>query len=185
MAETIDIPALFKQCADAVNTVFSTRAQNPFNVYFQHGHYDAVNKVLIQKGESISLKATKFPLIWMVTPFQKKDDAKYDYYCELSGLDFLIMMPVIEGESIDDQTEKYLKPFLWPIVEEFENQIVASGLFNVLSPEGIPSDYKKDWHYQSGLTGKNNLFNECIVAVQIKNMTVHVNELVPDGKIFG
>ncbi len=185
MAEVIDIPALFKQCADKVNTVFSNREQNPFNVYFQHGHYDAVNKVLVQKGESLSAKGTKFPLIWMITPFEQKSDIKKDYYCELSGLDFLILTPVVEGESIDQQVEKYFKKFLWPIAEEFKEQIADSGFFNVLSADSIEVDYEKDWQYQSGTTGKSNLFNECLAAVQLKNVRLHVNELVPDGKIFG
>jgi hypothetical protein len=186
VAETIDIPGLFKACAKEVNTTFSTRKSAAFNVYFQHGHYDAVNKVLIQKGESINFKNTKFPLIWMITPFQRKDDPARDYFCELSGLDFLVLMAIQkEGESIEDQVEKYFKPYLWPIVEEFKEQIVASGFFNVLSVAGIQSDYDKDWHYQSGLSGKNNLFNDCIVAAQIKNLRLRVNEQVPDGKIFG
>jgi hypothetical protein len=184
MSQTIDIPQLFKQCADEVNEVFSTRQQDPFSVYFQFGHYDAVNKTLIQKGESISMKGQTFPMIWMVTPFSQRTDPKQDHYCELSGLDFLILTTIKEGESIDDQTENRFKKYLWPITEEFKSQIEASGLFNVLSADAISMDYQKDWHYQSGLSGKNNLFNDQVVAVQLKNVRLRVNELIPDGKIF-
>lgn len=185
MSDSINIPALFKACADEVNTVFSSRAVESFSVYFEHGHYDAVNKVLIQKGESITLKNAKFPLIWMITPFDQKKDPKKDYYCELSRLDFLILIPVNEGESIDTQVTKYFTKFLWPIREEFKEQIAASGSFNLCSADSIQIDYEKDWHHQSGISANKNLFNECIAAVQLKNVRLHVNELVPDGKVFG
>lgn len=181
MSEVIDIASLFKTCADRVNAFFSTRAENPFNVYFESGHYDAVNKTLVQKGESLSFKNQKFPLVWMITPFEQKTNASC--YCELSGLDFLIITTIKEGESLSEQTENRFKNYLWPIREQFKSEIEASGFFNVLSADAIPMDYEKDWHYQSGLSGKNNLFNDQVVATQMKGVRLHVNEALPE-KIF-
>jgi hypothetical protein len=185
MGEVIDISELFRAVANRVDQVLSTRAVDPFHVYFQAGHYDAVNKVLISKEGSITQKGTKYPLIWMVTPFEQKRDPKQDYYCELSGLDILILTGSNEDDSIDARTAKYFIPRLWPIRQEFKKQLVDSGLFQLLSPDAIPFDYEKDWYYHSGVNGKANLFNDCIDATQIKGLRLRVNEPVPaQDKIF-
>jgi hypothetical protein len=183
MSEVIDIPALFKTCADEVHQFFSTRTVDPFNVYFDYGHYDAVNKNLVQKEESITMK-DKYPLIWLVTPFSQTTDRRQDYYCELSGLDILIMMGTNPDDSVAARTDKYFKTRLWPIRQEMKRQIADSGLFQVLSEDAIPFDYEKDWHYQSGADGKDNLFNDYIDATQIKGLRLRVNDLVPDGYKF-
>lgn len=179
MSERINIPDLFKVCAQRVHNTFSTRVEDPFPVYFDHGHYDAVNKNLVSVDESITAKDQKYPLIWMITPFEERIDPRQDYYCELHGLDILILMGISAGEPIAGQTEKYFKPRLWPILEEFKKQLCDSGLFQLLSPEVIPYEYVKDWHYQSGVAGGRNLFNDFIAAVQIKGLKLRVNEAVP------
>ncbi len=184
MHQTIDIPSLFKSIAQKVNLHFSTRVVKPFQVSFDYGHYDAVNKNLLNKEGSITLKNAKYPLIWMITPFEQKTDRRQDHYCELSGLDFLILTNTSMEESIETRVEKYFKPVLWPVIERFKSEISDSGLFQVLSVDAIPYDYQKDWHYQSGLSGKGNLFNDYIDAVQIKGIRLKVNELVPEGFHF-
>lgn len=182
MDERIDIPALFKSVAERVNTYFSGRPVDPFDVYFAHGHYDAVNKDLIDKDGGTSTKNAKFPLIWMVTPFDQRFDKRYDYYCELSGLDFLFLMNSSYDETIDQRIENYYKPRLWPIVERFKIEIDNSGLFyDILSPESIPYEYIKDWYFNGNLGGKGNLFNDFIDAVQIKGLRLRINETVPEG----
>jgi hypothetical protein len=184
MIEIHHIPGLFETIAGKVNNTFSTRVQDPFTVYFDYGHYDAVNKNLINKDGSITQK-DKYPLIWLITPFgQNPPSLKQDFDCELTGLDFLFVIGTNEEDSISERVDKYFKPRLWPIVQEFKNQIDSSGFFQVLCPDAIPYDYMKDWYYQAGYSGKNNLFNDHIDAVQIKNMRLRVNESVPNELHF-
>lgn len=180
MANSIDIPALFKTCAQRVHAKLSVAEVNPTAVNFDYGHYDAVNKNLVSADESITNKDKKYPLIWMITPFEQRFDIRQDYYCELSQLDFLILKNIAPNESIADQTENHFKKNLWPIWEEFKKQLCDSGLFQILSEDAIPFDYVKDWHYQSGVGGNRNLFNDFIAAVQVKGLRLRVNEALPE-----
>ena len=179
MSQPVNIPSLFEACAAKVNTTYSTRATDPFSVFFDYGHYDAVNKNLVNKDGSITMK-DKYPLIWLVTPFEQRHAVSQDYYCELSGLDILVLTSTDPDSSLADKVAGNFEPRLWPIVRELFKQIADSGLFQVLSEDAITYDYMKDWFYQSGLNGKNNLFNDTIDAVQIRNLRLRVNESVPE-----
>jgi len=183
IVEKIHIPDLFKAIAEKVNARFSTRTEDPFDVYFDYGHYDAVNKNLINKDGSISMKDQKYPLIWMITPFDEKTSAKHDYYAELSGLDFLIMVETSQDETIPERIAKYYVPRIYPILREFFHQIEASGFFQVLSADAIPYDAIKDWYYHSNSSG-TNLFNTHIDSTQVKNIRLRVNESVPDDHLI-
>jgi hypothetical protein len=177
MTETIYIPDLFASLITKIS------AQVGFTVYFDHGHYDAVNKNLVYKDKSIDNK-DKYPLIWLVEPFDQRTASNQDYNCELSGLDILILMGTNADDSIDERKTKYFTPKLWPVARALKKQMVDSGLFQLLSDESIPYDYMKDWYYQSGLSGKNNLFNDIIDAVQIKNLRLRVNPTVTGTRLL-
>lgn len=173
----INIPSLFSTCAERVFEALDMEG------FFDYGHYDAVNKKLVSKSQSITDK-TRYPLIWMITPFSERKKSDQDYYCELSGLDLLILTGTTEGESIETRVEKYFEPTLWPIWEELKKQLCDSGFFQILSPDSIQYDEVKDWFYQAGVQGKTNLFNDFIDAVQVKNLRLRVNETVSQGKIL-
>ena len=184
MTQKIDIPLLFQAVAAKVKTGFSTRTEDPFKVFFDWGHYDAVNKNLYSKSKAVHDK-TRYPLIWMVTPFDERSNPKQDYYCELSGLDFLFLMGTIGTDSMEKTTGKAFQPRLWPVVDAFKEAIADSGYFQVLSADAIPYDYQKDWYFKSVGEGKGNLFNDYIDAVQLKNVRLRVNEWIGDRvKIF-
>jgi hypothetical protein len=177
MSHHVNIPSLFKACAERTFEALDMSG------FFDYGHYDAVNKNLVSKSQAITDKI-RYPLVWLVTPYAEKRDPRQDYYCELSGLDILILTNSLESESIETRVTKYFEPLLWPIWEELKNQLYRSGFFQILSPDAIAHDEVKDWFYQSGLQGKANLFNDYIDAVQIKNIRLRVNETVTQGKIL-
>jgi hypothetical protein len=169
----IDIPGLFAIIAEKVMDRVG------FPVYFDYGHYDAVNKNLVNKDGAITNK-DKYPLIWLVTPFDQRTSYRQDYYCELSGLDILVLTSTDPDSSISAKVDANYKPILWPIVRALFTEIADSGLFQVLSEDAIPYDYMKDWYYQSGINGKSNLFNDTIDAVQVRNLRLRLNETKPD-----
>jgi hypothetical protein len=173
--EHIDIPSLFASLAP------KSAERVAFDVSFDYGHYDAVNKNLVNKTGAISEEnRAKYPLIWLVTPFEQRFNPKGDSYCELSGLDILVLTKTDPDASLDAKIAANFQPVLWPIVRALFVEIADSGLFQVLSDDAIPYDYMKDWFYQSGLSGKNNLFNDTLDAVQIRNMRLKVNEKKTD-----
>lgn len=183
MQKPIDIPSLFKDITAKVSARLQARPVKPFAVYFDHGVYDTVNKNLITKDGSISLKNAKYPLVWLVTPLRQVKPRNADYYCELSDVQILILMGTNDSDSEDARIEKYFEPYLRPIYEELLNEIDRSCFFQVLSADAIPHEMK-EWTYQSGTEGKYNLFNDFIDAIQIRQMRLLVNESVSGFKIF-
>jgi hypothetical protein len=178
----INIPALFAIIAAKVNTTFSSRTAGPFPVYFEHGVYDAVNRKLVMKSEGITDRV-KYPLIWLVTPINQKPITSGDANCEIEA-QFFILCSADSDASEDDQIANYFTPYLRPIYKELLNQIDRSCLFQVLSAESIIHEMK-EWTYQSTTDGKKHLFNDYVNAIQVKGMSLLVNEPPPNSfKIF-
>lgn len=178
MSEIISIPALFKIIVDRVSAVMVDRPVGTY-VHFDYGVYDVVNKNLISKEQSRTMKNMKYPLIWLVTPIQQVKPRAADYYCELPDLQILILMGTEKDISEQERESATFGPFLRPIYDELLNQIDRSCFFQVLSTEAIIHDYK-EWSYGSTTDGKTHLFNDYIDAIQIKKMRLFVNETVPN-----
>lgn len=181
MSEQINIPGLFQTIAGRVNETFSERLTNPFNVYFDHGVYDTVNKNLQFRDESITLKEAKYPLIWLVTPLRTDKPIGADYAAEILDADILILMGTNNEVSNDERNTKYFEPFLRPIYQEFLRQIDLSCYFDVLSANAIPHEVK-EWPYHSGpedVSGKFNLFKDFIDCIQIRRLRLKVQPSIP------
>lgn len=180
--DTIVIPDLFKEIAARVNTVLSTRVNDPFKVFFDYGHYNEVTRNLTSKDGSVSQKDKKYPLIWLVMDFVEKAGETTDY-CELPDLQILIATVTNPAINTPERIEKSFKPRLYPVYVELMNQIEQSGYFSVSDPEAIPHEriLRPYWGGQDGFgNGTQNLFNDFIDAIQIRKLKLNVNESVCD-----
>jgi hypothetical protein len=180
--DIIVIPDLFKAVAAKVNEALSTRATDPFTVYFDYGHYNEVTRNLTSKDGSVSQKGKKYPLIWLVMDFVEKVGATTDY-CELPDLQILIATVTTPAITAAQRIEKTFKPRLYPIYSELMDQIEQSGYFSVGDAEAIPHEriLRPYWGGQDGFgNGTANLFNDFIDAIQIRKLKLNVNESVCD-----
>jgi hypothetical protein len=174
----INIPGLFKTVTDAVSSVFASREEDPFEVYFDFGHYIEVVKNLTNKDKSISKKGSKYPLIWLVMDFPEKYGSQINGYCLLPRIDILIAMPTSPSISTSQRIDKNFLPRLYPIYQELLKQIASSSLFveqsiRELVHEKIDRPY---WGLQDVIgNGDKNLFNDFIDAVQIRGLSLTVN----------
>lgn len=179
MAESIFITDLFECIVIKVDAEMRQRNE-PTSVHFAYGHYNEVTKSLTSKGQGITTKGKKYPLIWLVMDFKEKFGAPdKDYYMELNDLQFFIAIGSNGKASTADRYKKYFKPFLYPIYQEFLYQVFASGFFNCSSPETIPHEKidRPYWGGQNNLgDGTTNLFNDFIDAIQLRNLQLFVNE---------
>lgn len=175
---SIVIPYLFRDIAEKVNVELFSRAEDPFNVYFDFGHYVNVTRNLTMKDGSISHKNKKYPLIWLVMDFV--ESFKFDEYgyCELPDLQILIAMATQPTLTDSERYEKSFIPRLLPIYEELKNQMELSGYFELSGP--FFTHEKIDRPYWGGQdtngNGQANLFNDFIDAVQLRKIKLKVNE---------
>lgn len=179
----IVIPDLFKDIAEKVHNVLSTRVNDPFPVYFDYGHYSEVTRNLTTKDGSISQRDKKYPLIWLVMDFVEKAGDLSDGYCELPDLQILIATVTRPEISTPERIEQNFKPRLIPVYSELMYQIEASGYFSIGEAEAIPHEriLRPYWGGQDALgNGKENLFNDFIDAIQIRKLKLKVNEEVCD-----
>jgi hypothetical protein len=177
VSEQRNIPGLFAQVVDRVNTTFYTRLADPFSVYFYHGAHDVVSKQLKSLDNSITMKDLKYPMIWLVTPIRENIPVGTEFACEISDVDILICMKSDSTSSGDERNTAYFEKYLRPIYEELKKQISNSYLFGVLSPNAIPHE-AKEWPYHSGTeaaSGKVNLFDDFIDCLQIRRMKLEIN----------
>lgn len=186
MSTPISITDLFKDVAEKVNAVLSTRATDPFPVFFDYGYKNEVTRNLTHKDAGITTKDKKYPLIWLVMAFKERYVDDKDYYCELPDISIIIATITRNDSTSAQRIEANFVPRLYPIYTELLNQIAASGYFTVLSPESIPHE-KIDRPYWGGeeetartMTGSANLFNDFIDAIQIRGLNLFVNESVCD-----
>lgn len=178
----IVIPDLFKDIAAKVNEELSTRATDPFPVYFDYGHYNEVTRNLTSKDGSVSQKHKKYPLIWLVMDFVEKAGDTTEY-CELPDLQILIATVTKPAITTPERIEQSFKPRLYPVYSELMNQIEQSGYFSVSQAEAIPHEriLRPYWGGQdTNGNGTANLFNDFIDAIQIRKLKLVVNESVCD-----
>lgn len=183
----IHIPDLFKGIAAKVDEAMFARAENPFHVYFDYGHYVEVSKNLTSKDLSVSQKNKKYPLIWLVMDFEENFNGLEDAFCELPALQVFIAVPSEADLSTEARMQKNFFPFLYPIYQSFLEQIALSGYFDVVDPADIIHRriLRPYWGGQdSNGNGTANLFNDMIDAIQIRNLNLKVNTAICDQFTF-
>ena len=149
-----------------------------YTCYFSYGHYADVIKELQDKDGSITLKGSKYPLIWLVMDYTERKGKSIAEQCELPNLQILIATPTDANKSVIDRMNNNFKPILYPIYNELMLQIANSGFFTQSVVSKIEHD-KIDRPYwggggNEGSNGSANLFNDYIDAIQIRNMTLNL-----------
>ena len=186
VSEILNIPALFEAVAGKVSAKLNARAQDPFPVYFDYGHYNEVTARLLDKGKSISQKTKRFPLIWLVMDFREIYPVDMDYYCELPEVQIIIATPTKQNSTTPQRMQENFAPRLYPVYQEWKKQMANSGFFHDLDADAIPHE-KVDRPFWGGQEQSNgaNLFNEFIDAIQIRKLKLFVNPPTPNSfKIF-
>jgi hypothetical protein len=180
MATSANIPALFGAVAAKVHNVLSTRATDPFAIYYDYGRYLEITRRLTEKGKGITDKTRRFPLIWLVIPF-KETYGNTGEVCELTDLQIIIATQTEPDSTTPDRMVDTFTPRLFPIYDELIKQIKNSGFFSEIGYD-VPH-VKINQPYWDGKESGNsaaNMFNEFIDAIQLKGIRLTVNETTCD-----
>lgn len=177
----VNIPELFRAVAAKVNTTFSTRSTDPFPVYFDYGRYLEITRRLTQKTMGVESKSERFPLIWLVIPFEERN-GQTEEYTDLTNLQIIIATLTKPDSTTPDRIADNFIPRLYPIYFELLNQVKESGYFSDI---GYGIEHRKIdqpyWDGKDGVSGGGaNMFDDFIDAIQLKNISLTVNESTCD-----
>ncbi len=107
-------PDIIQSCVTRINTAFSFRSVDPFQVFFDKG-------LLSQVRRNVNLNPLNFPLVWLVYQWGE-DFGKFEIASELD-FNIMIVMPT-EHEYTQQQREDVIfKPRLMPIANQFVKEL--------------------------------------------------------------
>jgi hypothetical protein len=161
------IPDLFKEVVSKV----SVKLGKP--VYFDYGRHPEVQKNLLKKDKSITLKGQKFPLVWLVMDFLEERSSKHDVYCRLPNITIWLIQQTKDDYTMDERRDNTFVPVLYPIYDELLNQLRRSKSFE-RTPTGIPHN-KIDRAYWGA--DNKNMFLSYIDAVEISGLELFVKNI--------
>lgn len=169
MAKVVNIPALMKAISVKVDSVLSQREVDPFHVFHDIGRYTEVSRNIIAKDGGVSTKAKKYPLIWVVVPYDVIETIPGET-CEIKNMQIIIATRTREDSITPNRIEANFVPRLWPIYDEWRNQVDNSGFFQDIDYENYHT--RVDQPYWDGKDGAQvaNLFGDYIDAVQLKGI---------------
>lgn len=173
------IPDIFKAVVARVNTRTNTGG-DPYPVVFDHGHYAEVVKNLGFKDQAISdSEKVKYPLVWLVMDFEEQSGGHPMYYAQ-GQYQIIIAMPTDPNWGMDERATNNFKPRLLPIYALLMDELHKTQEFGFPSTDQLVKHtrilrpYWGGGQGQNGETGKGNLFNDFIDAIQIKNLSLNV-----------
>ena len=174
------LPDILEDVVARVNTVFSTRLVDPFNVYFDYGLQNDVTRNIYKKETSTAIPIPgTFPLVWLVMNYSELRGKKIDKYAD-SSTSLIIGMPTKTEYTMRQRTDNSFKPRLFPIYQEILIQLSLEDWFNRPEIEKIEHT-KIDLPYWGcgDANGQNteNLFKNFIDAVQIKDLKLEIENI--------
>lgn len=173
----INLPAIFESLVANV----ATKLGEP--VYFDCGSRKEIVAHLDQKTKGIASKDERFPLIWMVFPFTK-DFRVIGEDFKVPDLAFYIANLTKRDSSTKQRMVDNFLAVLYPIYEEFINQIESSGYF-FWEDDHIPHQLI-DWPFWGEPEGKQDAIplNDVVDAVLIKGLNLIVNTELCQSRPF-
>lgn len=175
------LPYLIKEVVANVNTIFSTRASDPFNVFFDHGLYVSVADNIYKKQNQGVEEAGIFPLIWLITPSIDIDPSvAKDAIYGTATFDMIIAMPTSNEYTQDQRDQLVFIPRLLPIYDELVKQLEISDYFKkTLKPIVEHYRYRPYWGGIEGGTDQKTLFKNFIDAIHVTGIRLDIKKPAP------
>jgi hypothetical protein len=139
-------------------------------VYFEFGSDPVVTQELTIKDNSINSKDKKYPLIWLVVPYEEVRGKRLGIYAEVT-CDVCIVTDTKIDYSMLQRANINFKPILYPIYAELIKQITAPRSL-IAATESLLSHTKIDYPYWG--KNKSNLFNDYIDAIMLKGLKLTI-----------
>ncbi len=168
--EVISVSKQFRSLAGPVSAAVGR------TVYFETGHYADVTKRLQLKDGAIEvLTREKYPLVWLVMDFEEKFGGPD--YCELPNAQIIIAHNTDMNYSQEERESLIFEPILYPIYSELLYQLKESRLFGMSPVYEHSKTDRPYWGGQESGNSENNLFNDMIDAIQLRNLNIQVKNI--------
>lgn len=147
-------------------------------IQYMHGHPLEIIETLKQKDKGQSKRFEKYPLIALFQDFpERSTNASIGIETE-AVLHFIIAKGTRKDYKASQRYEFNFKPFLYPIYEEFLNQINLEKRFMTY---GVDKMEREKWDRlywgRGGLYGnEGNIFNDYLDCIEIKNLKLKILE---------
>ena len=168
---------VFAEIVDEVNANLQAIDSTFPTVRYDYGHITEIGKRLQDMTFDPVQSAKKFPLIVLVTDFEKNHTGEnYDVSDEVK-LRFLILYWTDPTYTAQQRTTNTFEPYLLPIELEFLNQICLSGKFAECNIEKLR--YNDTDRYFWGRESKDggsakNIFGDYLDAIEIENLELSI-----------
>jgi len=136
--------------------------------YYMYGHPIEIVKILSEKDRSQTFKYQKYPLIMLVQDFR---ETVFTGGSE-ANLTFILANITKPNYVAEDRYTNNFKPILYPLEAKLKRTLKMSGLTQLLNPDSIEETDKLYWGKEGLYGNEGNIFNDCIDAIEMKNVNV-------------
>jgi len=136
--------------------------------YYMHGHPIEIVKILSEKDRSQTFKYQKYPLIMLIQDFK---ETVFTSGSE-ANLNFILANITRSEYVATDRYTNNFKPILYPLESQFRRALKMSGFTQLLNPDEIEETDKLYWGKEGLYGNEGNIFNDCIDAIEMKNVNV-------------
>lgn len=171
-SQIIYIPDLIGEVVDRVSAVFEALETNPFEVFFDWGHHEEVQRQLIYKEQNPE-KPKKYPLIWLVTPFDEQRGGMAGLYAK-AKLHLVLAHDSERTYTMEERRDHVFKPILYPVYAELMRQLWKH---RVLQSQYEPAHTKRDIQYARVDKEGKNLFNDFVDVIDITELDIQVKNI--------
>lgn len=163
------LPDIMKGIVARVDAAFSTRATDPFNVFFDKGIHSQVSR-------SVYANPSNFPLVWLVMNFIEKRGTNPTIWGEIS-CNLTIAMPTDNKFTQQQRDDISFLPRLIPIYDVLMQEVARERWFSFGGP-GKVEHFRLIRPYWgggdiNGVDGKN-LFQKQIDAITISGLKLPI-----------
>ena len=143
-------------------------------VHYQHGHPKEIIENIAELGKTPSKKTSRFPMIALFQDFPE-DMLGNGFYADIN-LHIIIARATVPTYKADKRYDVNFKPILYPVYEEFIEQLKLSRRFDI--PKGDNFSHTKiDRLYwgREGLFGNDkNIMDDYIDCIEIRDLKLRV-----------
>lgn len=140
------------------------------NLNYLYGYLSEVNETLIQDSKTEEYRSKKYPLVWLVQPFEVQRKT-LGVYGTIQSLRLIIINGSDKNWKAPQRMENNFKPVLYPIYESLLDRFAKSKAFSIV---GTPQSSFTDRYYwgaeqQEALNDVFDCMDITINDLKIKN----------------
>jgi len=140
-------------------------------INYQYGHFRELLETLAQWDANVTLRAQKYPLVYLVTDFKEKRGRQAGVYAD-TNLRVIVCHQTDPTYKSTDRKAKVFAPVLYPIYLELIEQFAKSDMTMAGSADLVLHDKTDRYYWGTSTMGGNvaTSLNDYVDAIEIENL---------------